>query len=60
VADKIHSLELSGKEIFCDYDETKSKEALKTKRRRTTERVHIAGREHDTSHGGSRAISKLH
>jgi len=52
-ADQIRSFELSGKEIFFNYDETNSKKEKKKKNG-----SHIAGRAYDTCHGGSKATSK--
>jgi len=45
-AEKIRSFELSGKEIFSNYDETKSKR--KRTKRTGAKRRHIAGRAYDT------------
>jgi len=52
----IRSFELNGKEIFSNYDETKSKR--KRTKRTGAKRRHIAGRAYDTGHGGSKATSK--
>ena len=49
-AEEIRSFELSGKEIFSNYDETKSKEEMNKKT--GEKRRHIAGRAYDTSHSG--------
>jgi len=55
-AEEICSFELIGKEIFFNYDETKSKEE---KNKRTgAKRRHIAGRAYYTGRGGSKATSK--
>jgi len=54
-AEEIRSFELSGKEIFCNFDETKSKKGTK---RTGAKRRHIAGRAYDTCRGGSKATSK--
>jgi len=51
-AEEIRSFEISGKEIFLNCDETKSKDKKGAKRR------HIAGRAYDTGHGGIKATSK--
>jgi len=49
-AEEIRSFELSGKEIFSNYDETKSKEEMNKKT--GGKRRHIAGRAYDTGHSG--------
>jgi len=55
-AEEICSFELSGKEIFSNYDETKSKEE---KNKKTgAKRSHIAGRAYNTGRGGSKPTSK--
>jgi len=48
-AEEICSFELCGKEIFCMYDETKSKEE---NHRTGAKRMHIAGGAFDTRLGG--------
>ena len=55
-AEEIRSFELSGKEIFPNHDETKSKE--KKNQKTGAKRRHITGRAYDTGHGGSKATSK--
>ena len=55
-AEEIRLFELSGKEIFSNYDETKSKEEKNKKN--GAKRRHIAGRAYDEDHGGSKATSK--
>ena len=52
-AEEIRSFELSGKEIFPNYDETKSKEAKNKKN--WSKKMHIAGRAYDLGHGRSKA-----
>jgi len=54
-AEEIRSFELSEKEIFSDYDATKSKD--EKNKRRGAKRRHIAGRAYDTGHSGSKATS---
>jgi len=55
-AEEIRSFELRGKEIFSNYDKTKSKEE---KNKRTgAKRRNIAGGAYDTGRGGSKATSK--
>ena len=55
-AEEIHSFELSEKEIFFNYDETKSKEEKNKKN--GSKKKHIADRAYDTGRGGSKATSK--
>jgi len=52
-AEEIRAFELSGKEIFFNYDETKSKE--EKNKRLGAKRRHVAGRAYDTGRGGSKA-----
>ena len=52
-AQEICPFELSGKEIFSNYDETKSKEE-KNKKNGSKKKRHM----YDTGHGGSKATSK--
>ena len=56
--EEIRSYELIGKEIFTNYDETKSKLEKKRTKRTGAKRRHIAGRVYDTGRGGSKATSK--
>jgi len=62
--EEIRSFELSWKEIFFNYYETKSTEVQKKKTGsqksayKGAKRVHIANRAFDTGHGGNRATSK--
>jgi len=53
---EICSFELSGKEIFFNYDETKSKE--KKNKKNGSKKKANAGRAYDTGHGGSKATLK--
>jgi len=55
-AEEIRSFELSRKEIFFNYDETKSKR--KRTKRTGAKRRHFAGRAYDIGHGGSKATTK--
>ena len=55
-AEEIRSFELSGKEIFSNYDETKSKEE-KNKKNGSKKKAH-RGQSVRTGHGGSKATSK--
>jgi len=55
--EEIRSFELSGKDIFSNSDETKSKEK-KEKKRTGAKRRYIAGRAYDTGRGGSKTTSK--
>jgi len=50
------SFELRGKEIFFNYDETKSKEEMSKNNR--SKKMHIVDRAYDKDHGGSKATSK--
>ena len=54
-AEEIRSDELSGKEIFFNYDETKTKEE---KNKKNGSKRHIAEKSYDTGLGGSKATSK--
>jgi len=55
-AEETRSFELSGKEIFSHYDQTKSKE--EKNKMNGSKRRHIVGRAYDTGRGGSKATSK--
>jgi len=54
-AEEIRPFELSGKEIFCDYDKTKSEEVKR--KRNGAKKMHIEDRVHETNHGGIKATS---
>jgi len=57
--EEIRSFELSGKEIFFNYGETKSKEE-KNKKNGSKKKAHRGqSRAYDTGRGGSKATSKL-
>jgi len=55
-AEEICSFELSGKEIFSNYDKTKSKEE-KNKKNGSKKMTH-RGQAYNTGHGGSKATSR--
>jgi len=55
-AEELRSFGLSGKEIFSDYDKTKSK--VRRTKKTGAKRRHIAGRTYNTCHGRSKATLK--
>jgi len=55
-AEEICSFELSGKEIFSNYEQTKSKEEKNKKN--CSKKKAYRGRAYNTGHGGSKATSK--